>query len=65
MAQIGAQAGVMNDIGPNKKVVGSPAIDVRDFFKQVLLEQKLPEMNKQLKQLIKKVENIEAAKNNS
>jgi len=63
--QIGAQAGVMNDIGPNKKVVGSPAIDSKEFFRQVLMKQKLSEMNKQLKQLIKKVEEIEAAKDNS
>jgi UDP-3-O-[3-hydroxymyristoyl] glucosamine N-acyltransferase len=64
-AQIGAQAGIINDIGPSKRVVGSPAIDIKEFFRQVLLEQKLPEMNKQLKQLIKKVEELEAAKDNS
>ncbi|MFA5291504.1 MAG: UDP-3-O-(3-hydroxymyristoyl)glucosamine N-acyltransferase [Phycisphaerae bacterium] len=64
-AQIGAQAGVMTNIGSNEKVVGSPAIDVKDFFRQVLLKHKLPEMSKQLKQLIKKVEELEAAKNNS
>jgi UDP-3-O-[3-hydroxymyristoyl] glucosamine N-acyltransferase len=64
-AQIGAQAGVINDIGPSKQVVGSPAINIKEFFRQVLLKQKLPEMNKQLKQLIKRVEELEAAKNNS
>ncbi|PKL51087.1 MAG: UDP-3-O-(3-hydroxymyristoyl)glucosamine N-acyltransferase [Planctomycetes bacterium HGW-Planctomycetes-1] len=63
--QVGAQAGVINDIGPNIRVVGSPAIDAREFFKQVLLEQRLPEMSKQLKQLVKRVEELEAAKNNS
>jgi UDP-3-O-[3-hydroxymyristoyl] glucosamine N-acyltransferase len=63
--QIGAQAGVMNDIGPNKQVVGSPAIDAKEFFRQVLLEQKLPEMSRQLKELIKRVETLEAAKDNS
>lgn len=63
--QIGAQAGVINDIWPNKQVVGSPAIDVKEFFRQVLLEKKLPEMNKQLKQLVKRVEELEAAENNS
>ena len=63
--QIGAQAGVINDIEPNKQVVGSPAIDIKEFFRQVLLEQKLPEMSKQLKELIKRVETLEAAKDNS
>jgi UDP-3-O-[3-hydroxymyristoyl] glucosamine N-acyltransferase len=64
-AQIGAQAGVINDIEPNKQVVGSPAIDVKEFFRQVLLKQKLPQMSRQLKELIKRVETLEAAKDNS
>jgi UDP-3-O-[3-hydroxymyristoyl] glucosamine N-acyltransferase len=63
--QIGAQAGVINDYGPNKKIIGSPAIDSKEKYRQVFLTQKLPEMNKQLKQLVKKVEEIEASKNNS
>ncbi len=63
--QIGAQAGVMNDIGPNKQVVGSPAIDVKEKFRQIHFTQKLPEMSRQLKELIKRVETLEAAKNNS
>lgn len=63
--QVGAQAGVINDIGPNERFVGSPAIDSKEKFRQVLLTSKLPEMSKQLKQLAKKVEDIEASKNNS
>jgi UDP-3-O-[3-hydroxymyristoyl] glucosamine N-acyltransferase len=63
--QIGAQAGVIGDIEPNKKIVGSPAIDIKEFFRQAVLEQKLPEMSKQLKQLVKRVEELEAAENNS
>ncbi|MCE5340938.1 MAG: UDP-3-O-(3-hydroxymyristoyl)glucosamine N-acyltransferase [Planctomycetaceae bacterium] len=65
MTRVGAQAGVINDIGPNLTVVGSPAIDAKEKFRQVLSTQKLPEMNKQLKQLLKKVEQLEAAKDNS
>ena len=34
-AQIGAQAGVMKDVGPGVRVVGSPAVPVRQFFRQV------------------------------
>ena len=63
--QIGAQAGVINDIEPNKQIVGSPAIDSKEKLRQVLLEQKLPEMSRQLKELIKRVETLEAAKDNS
>jgi UDP-3-O-[3-hydroxymyristoyl] glucosamine N-acyltransferase len=65
MTQVGAQAGVMTDIGPNERVAGSPAIDIKEKARQVLIEQKLPEMNKQLKQLLKKVEQLEASKDNS
>lgn len=58
--QIGAQAGVISDIEPNKKIVGSPAIDVREKFRQIHFTQKLPEMSKQLKELIERVETLEA-----
>lgn len=58
--QIGAQAGVINNYGPNKKIIGSPAIDSKEKYRQVFLTHKLPEMNKQLKQLIKKVEELES-----
>ncbi|MFA6185900.1 MAG: UDP-3-O-(3-hydroxymyristoyl)glucosamine N-acyltransferase [Phycisphaerae bacterium] len=64
-AQIGAQAGVMNDIPAGKQMLGSPAIDIKDFAKQVILKRKLPEMNKELKQLVKRIEILEAAANNS
>lgn len=60
MTQVAAQAGVMTDIGTNERIAGSPAIDIKEKARQVLLEQKLPEMSKQLKQLIKKVEQLES-----
>jgi UDP-3-O-[3-hydroxymyristoyl] glucosamine N-acyltransferase len=60
MTQVGAQAGVINDIEPKQQIVGSPAIDSKEKIRQVLIEQKLPEMNKQLKQLLKKVEQLES-----
>jgi UDP-3-O-[3-hydroxymyristoyl] glucosamine N-acyltransferase len=34
-AEIGAQAGVMSDMAPGTKVVGSPAQPIRDFFRQI------------------------------
>lgn len=33
-AQIGAQAGVMSDVPPGARIVGSPAVDAREFFRQ-------------------------------
>lgn len=39
---IGAQAGVMRDIAAGKRCVGSPAIEVRRFFREVVALQRLP-----------------------
>ena len=64
-AQAGAQAGVMNDIPAGLQVLGSPAADIKEKVKQFVVERKLPQMHKQLKQLAKRIEAIEASKNNS
>lgn len=58
---IGAQSGVINDIAAGKKVVGSPAIDVAEELKLVVLRAKLPKMVQQLKELTKRVESLETA----
>ena len=40
-AQVGAAAGVMNDIPEGQRWVGSPAVPMRDFFRQVAAVQAL------------------------
>lgn len=40
-AQIGAQAGVISDVEPKARLLGSPAQPVRDFFRQVAILKKL------------------------
>jgi len=40
-AEIGAQAGVMSDLDPCSKVVGSPAWPIKDFFRQIAALRKL------------------------
>ena len=40
-AQIGAQAGVISDVEPNARMLGSPAQPSRDFFRQIALLKKL------------------------
>jgi UDP-3-O-[3-hydroxymyristoyl] glucosamine N-acyltransferase len=40
-ARIGAQAGVMRDVAPGESVVGSPAMRVKEFFRQVATVQRL------------------------
>ncbi|MFA5555042.1 MAG: UDP-3-O-(3-hydroxymyristoyl)glucosamine N-acyltransferase [Phycisphaerae bacterium] len=59
---IGAQAGVMHDIPAGKKAVGSPAIDYTEELKLVVLRAKLPKMVQQLKDLTRRIESLETAK---
>jgi UDP-3-O-[3-hydroxymyristoyl] glucosamine N-acyltransferase len=44
-AQIGAQAGVMSDITAGTAVLGSPAKQVRDFFREVATVRRLTQRN--------------------
>jgi len=61
---VGAQAGVMRDIASGKKVLGSPAADLSEKIRQFALTRRLPEMAQQLKKLSKRMDTLEAAKNN-
>ncbi len=61
---VGAQAGVMGDIAAGKKVAGSPAIDILEEAKLVLLRARLPKMVRELKDLSKRLEKIEASNDN-
>ncbi len=40
-ARIGALAGVMRDVAPGESVVGTPAVPVKEFFRQVATVQRL------------------------
>jgi UDP-3-O-[3-hydroxymyristoyl] glucosamine N-acyltransferase len=61
-AIVGAQSGIMNDVGACEKVLGSPAINSKEALQVMGLTKRLPKLFKQLKQLIKRVEKLEAAK---
>jgi len=58
----GAQAGIATNIEAGMKVLGAPADDAKKFMQQVMAVKKLPEMVKQLKKLSKKVDSLEASK---
>jgi UDP-3-O-[3-hydroxymyristoyl] glucosamine N-acyltransferase len=62
-AIVGGQSGVFDDVKPGQKVWGLPAIDWQNQLKSVMLFKRLPELAKELKELSKRVEKIEAAKN--
>jgi UDP-3-O-[3-hydroxymyristoyl] glucosamine N-acyltransferase len=60
-AIVQGQAGVMTDIEELDVVVGSPAMPYRDFFTMVAVQQKLPAMRKEVKNMQKRIEQLEKA----
>jgi len=59
---VGAQAGVTGDIADGKRIFGSPAHDVKEALREFTLTRRLPKMAEQLKNLKKRIEELEAAK---
>jgi len=59
---VAAQSGVMSDVPDGQKVLGSPAIESREAFRIISLTMRLPEFAKQIKNLTKRLESLEAAK---
>jgi UDP-3-O-[3-hydroxymyristoyl] glucosamine N-acyltransferase len=60
-AILGAMAGVINDVPSDACVVGIPATPQREQMVKQAAFTKLPEMRKQIKILLRKVEKLEAA----
>lgn len=53
---IGAQAGISKSIDQEgEKIMGSPAYDVKDYFKSYAVFKKLPELNQRLRELEEKI----------
>ncbi len=61
----GAQAGIFNSIPAGKILALTPASDRSEAMRVVFLTRRLPKMKEQLKQMIKRVEALEAAKNDT
>lgn len=59
-ANIGAQSGIISNIKPDAKIIGAPAIPVKDFFRSSVVFPKLPEMYRQLAQLQKEIDAIKS-----
>jgi len=58
---VAAQAGVINNVPAGQKLAWTPAIKKEDAMRTVGLVLRLPKMAKQLKQLSKRIEKLEAA----
>ena len=55
---VGAQCGVNSSLKGNETVIGSPAMDAKQFFKSSVLFKKLPDIYKQLNDLQKQVDEL-------
>jgi len=58
---VGAQAGVVKSVPPGRKVIWSPAIEVREAARVIAQVLRLPKLAEQFKQLTKRIEKLEAA----
>lgn len=56
---IGAQSGIISNIKPERNIMGSPAIDVKNFFKSSIIFSKLPDVYRTLNQLQKEIETLQ------
>ena len=57
--KIGAQGGILSNIKEeNTAIIGSPAIDVRQFMKSSIIFRKLPEMSSKIDSLEKELESL-------
>jgi UDP-3-O-[3-hydroxymyristoyl] glucosamine N-acyltransferase len=59
-AMVGAKSGVMRDVGDKETVLGVPAAPHREYKRQVIAQQQLPELIRRMKQLENKVEELSA-----
>ena len=58
---IAGQSGVTQDVPAGQTLFGCPALEKKDEFRIISARRRLPNMAKQVKQLIKRVERLEAA----
>jgi len=61
---VGAQSGVIQNKPAGQTLFGTPAIDKNEKLRIFSASRHLPDMAKQIKQLIKRVESLEAAEDN-
>jgi len=54
--QIGAQAGISGNVKPGSRLLGSPAIDIHQYAKQVVLQKNLPDLYERIKKLEKEIQ---------
>jgi UDP-3-O-[3-hydroxymyristoyl] glucosamine N-acyltransferase len=63
-AMLGAKCSVLKNVPKGSRVFGTPAIDISQELRNQAHIKRLPKMSKTLKELVKKVEKLEAAEDN-
>ena len=58
---VGAQCGVIGDTKGDEKLVGSPAMDPKEFFKSMAVFRRLPDMYRELNALRKELDRLKNA----
>ncbi len=61
-AQLGARACVLSDVAPGQTVLGFPAIDAKDQIRIWMASRRLPDMVKQLRKTVARVDRIEESR---
>jgi len=61
---VAGKSGVMNSVAAGLQLAGMPAIDKRETLRIIGLTMRLPKLAEQVKQLAKRLEKLEAAKDN-
>ena len=56
--QIGAQSGIISNIDAGSRVMGSPAMPLKTFFRSSITLRKLPDMYLEIDRLRKEVEEL-------
>ena len=59
-AVLGAMSGILGDVEPDSRIVGIPATPEKEQMRILIAIQRLPEMQKAFKQLLKEVEGLKA-----
>lgn len=60
--QIGAQSGIISNIEPHSRIMGSPAIPMKNFFRSSVMYRKLPDMYLEINKLRKELDELKKKK---
>lgn len=55
---LGAQSGVPGDIKSGSQLIGTPPMELKQYFKASVAQRSLPDMQKELRNLRKEVEEL-------